>query len=456
MKLQTNESTRILKPNPGPQEMFLSTSADIAGYGGSAGGGKTFGLLLEALRWKELPHFPTLILRREIAMTKQLGGIWQEAHQLLSETTTVNLSERFFQFPSGARIQMSGIKAESDVHKYQGAQLPHILFDELTHFTEYQFWYMWSRCRSGQFPVKPYMRATFNPQRTGWVKRLFAPWVDSSWPEEDKAQSGEIRWFIRENDQICWVPEGTENAISITFIRAKLSDNPQLMERDPGYLQKLMSLPEKERRELLDGDWDARPPNLVLDQFDPARHEVSWFQIPSHWRRFVGADFGSINTAAVAVAEDPETGNLYVYGEDWPGRSRSFSEIAAGMREIVGGTPSNGAGGNRTGEQGWRQALRAEGMPMVEPKAEHQAAALQYQCVNSAFAANELFIMDSCPKLLGMIESLKRDVDGDGLPLDTFKDTAFHLCAALRYIVTHLKPPKATSWWLNLGEAGVA
>lgn len=137
-------------------------------------------------------------------------------------------------------------------------------FDELTHFLRSQVLYMFSRNRS-TCGVKPYMRFTFNPDADSWVKIFFAPWVSEDWPEEDRAQSGEIRYFIIENDEQVWLPkDGTYPneeypfAKSITFIEADIHDNPKLLEKDPGYLANLHALPLVERERLLNKNWKIR------------------------------------------------------------------------------------------------------------------------------------------------------------------------------------------------------
>ena len=148
---------------------------------------------------------------------------------------------------------------DKDRLSWQGSQIPLIGFDELTLFTRTQFFYMLSRNRS-TCGVKPYMRGTCNPDADSWVKWFIAPWIHEDWPEEDRAASGEIRYFVREGDEIRWLAPGEthEDMMSVTFIEADLDDNPALEEKDPDYRKRLKALPLVERERLLNKNWRIR------------------------------------------------------------------------------------------------------------------------------------------------------------------------------------------------------
>lgn len=257
----------IIGPQPGPQEMFLATSADIAGYGGAAGGGKSFGLLLEALRHIDNPNFGWVIFRRTYPQITAQDGLWDESNKIFPlpcfggkpKETTLE-----WEFPSGATGKFAHMQHEKDKYDWQGSGIAFIGFDEATHFTRSQVFYMLSRNRS-TCGVKPYVRLTFNPDADSWVKLFFAPWVHEDWPENDRAQSGEIRWFVIDGDELVWLPkEGTypneeyPYAKSVTFIEADVYDNPKLLEKDPGYLANLHALPLVERERLLHKNWKIR------------------------------------------------------------------------------------------------------------------------------------------------------------------------------------------------------
>lgn len=439
---------------PGPQRQFLESEADITVYGGAAGGGKSYALLLDPLADSHNPGFGAVIFRRTLKQVKDQGGLWDTSEKIYPGLNAdPNLTDRKWTFPSGAVVQFAGIEHEHDKLNWQGSQIALIGFDELTHFTEGQFFYLLSRNRS-VCGARTRIRATTNPG-PGWVKRLLAPWVDSKFTGK-RAEPGEVRWFRRRHDKIVWLDEppkiepcdclkeGCENcfptAKSITFIPSRVWDNRKLLESNPQYVANLHTLAEHEQQALLHGDWDSVLPHRVIDAFDETSHVVPHREIPAHWLRAVGMDFGGINTAAVAIRIDPETEELWIVGEDWPGHSRTFDQIGKDVKAICGGMPHKGCGGNRTSEEGWRQAMRKEGIPMDAPQLGDPA--IQYQCVNDAFRQGALKIFDTCEKTIGMLNTFQRKLDGNGMPTDEFKDTDFHLPAALRYIVSFLRPPK--------------
>lgn len=261
-------SSRLdIKPQEGPQTQFLETTADIAFYGGSAGGGKSFGLLLDPLRHWENPLFGGVIFRRNTTQVKNEGGLWDESN-LLYGPLGAHPREHTLEwlFPAGGRMKFAHLEHERTVLDWQGAQIAFIGFDEVTHFTETQFWYMLSRNRSTS-GIRPYVRGTCNPDSDSWVRKLIDWWIGSD-GLPIKERSGVLRFFARAGDTILWAnsPEellkkGYDNTdiSSFTFIPAKLTDNKILMEKDPRYQANLKALNRVDRARLLDGNWNIRP-----------------------------------------------------------------------------------------------------------------------------------------------------------------------------------------------------
>lgn len=257
-------SQETIGPQPGPQEQFLSTGADIAIYGGAAGGGKTYALLLEPLRHVNNPQFGAVIFRREAVQITNEGGLFDTSASIymLAGATPKLSPQRSWRFPTGAEITFSHLHNDLDVQNWQGAQIPFIGYDELTHFTEQQFWYMLSRNRS-TCGVRPYVRATCNPDADSWVSQLVAWWIDQNTGYPILARSGVIRYFINLGGRLMWGSSRQElltqfpgsRPKSFTFVPATLSDNRILNVRDPDYLANLQALNRVERERLLMGNW---------------------------------------------------------------------------------------------------------------------------------------------------------------------------------------------------------
>lgn len=213
-----------------------------------------------------MPGFTGIVFRRTSPEITNAGGLWDEAGDLYPYAggeSRVGMLE--YRFPAGSKVSFRHLEHEDTKYRYQGSQVCYLAFDELTHFTESQFWYLLSRNRS-TCGVRPYARATCNPD-PGWVKDLLAPWVDDGF-DGPRARSGELRWFIRVEGKIRWVDRDHPDAKSLTFIRASIFDNEILLRQNPEYLATLKALPPVERARLLDGDWNVRREGLVYAGFD--------------------------------------------------------------------------------------------------------------------------------------------------------------------------------------------
>lgn len=263
-----SESQDMVRPQSGPQELFLRSSVDIAIYGGAAGGGKSYAALLEPLYHVHNPGFEAVIFRRTFKQIAAPGGLWERSMEIYPQVGgKPNAGTMSWTFPSGAKVRFSHMQHEQDVLSWKGSEITLIEFDELTDFSEYMFFYMLSRNRS-LCGIKPYMRGYTNPDSESWVKPLLGPWVDPDWPAEAEkqgwpepyaAQSGEVRYFVRENGILRWCEATEKNAKSITFVAANIFDNKILLEKDPAYLDNLAALPDLEKQRLLLGSWTIRP-----------------------------------------------------------------------------------------------------------------------------------------------------------------------------------------------------
>jgi predicted phage terminase large subunit-like protein len=257
-----------LHPQPGPQEQFLKSAADIAIFGGAAGGGKSFSLLLEPLYHIDNPEFRAVIFRRTVPQLRLQGGLWDTSEQLYAPMrATANQTGLEWKFPGGASVKFGAMEHSSDRFNYQGLQVPFLAFDELTQFSGDQFWYLLSRLRS-MSGVRGYVRATCNPDPDSFVRNLIGWWIDERTGLPIKERSGVLRWFVRVGDGLHFADTKKEllekfgkdcEPKSLTFIPSNVFDNRILLENSPEYLSNLKALPYIDRSRLLDGNWNTRP-----------------------------------------------------------------------------------------------------------------------------------------------------------------------------------------------------
>ena len=302
----------VFAPNPGPQTEFLAASEQEVLYGGAAGGGKSFGLLADPMRYFHNPNFNGLILRRTNDELREL--IWKSQELYPKAFPGAKWAEKKSQWtlPSGAKLWLTYLEREDDVRRYQGLAFSYIAFDELTqHPTPFAWDYMRSRLRTTDPDLPIFMRATTNPGGAGhgWVKQMF---IDPA-----PANHAFVATDLNSGEPLEY-PEGHEKAgqplFKRRFIPASLTDNPYLMEGGQ-YEANLLSLPENQRRQLLEGDW-AVADGAAFPEFRQSVHVVEPFEIPHNWVRFRSADYGYSSWSAVHwYAIDPAYETLIVYRE---------------------------------------------------------------------------------------------------------------------------------------------
>lgn len=279
-----------IKPQPGFQLNFMSTSADIAIGGGAAGVGKTFVELMEPMRHKKNPDFGAIIFRRSYPEIMTEGGLWDEAAKMYPFTGGFpNKSDVQWSFMSGAKVTFRHMQNETVLDQYQGAQIPLIEFDELTHFTRKMFVYMLSRNRS-MCGVRPYLRGTCNPDPDSWVAEFIEWWINQETGFPIPEHAGKIRYMVADQDRFVWgstkeevfekAPHVfTSEAVvrtgipreqlvkSVTFIPGSIYENKKLLENDPGYIANLLAQDEATQARLLHGNWKVRTDKTNLFDF---------------------------------------------------------------------------------------------------------------------------------------------------------------------------------------------
>lgn len=306
------EQEVVFQPNPGPQTDFLAASEREVLYGGSAGGGKSYGLLADPMRYFDNKNFNGIILRRTNDELRELIWKSQELYPKIYPGAKWQEKKSQWTFPSGAKLWMTYLERDEDVLRYQGLAFSYIAFDELTQYaTPFAWNYMRSRLRTTDPTLPLFQRATTNPggRGHGWVKKMF---VDPA-PANKRFVATDI-----DTGNPMVFPEGHERAGEPLFYRrfipASLRDNPYLMQ-DGQYEANLLALPEMQRRQLLEGDWDVAD-GAAFPEFKQSTHVCEPFDIPDDWRRFRSCDYGYSSYSAVHwFAIDPSYETLYVYRE---------------------------------------------------------------------------------------------------------------------------------------------
>jgi hypothetical protein len=295
----------IWRPNE-KQSRFIKIHWSIkeALYGGAVGGGKSELLMKLPLIYKfhEHSNFHGIYFRRTF---KELEESIEPRAIPLYEAfgAKYNSGNHLFKFPSGARIRLSYLDEDKDAHGHDSAEYNYIAFDELTHFTEYQYLYLLHRNRSARKDLPAFTRAAATPLREGhfWVKKRFV----------DPCPQGNVILL----DKLT----GSKRI----FIQAKLQDNLALMEAQPDYINTLLMLPEAEKKAKLYGDWDAVAGQVfsefrvkrMLDEPENACHVCDPFEIPSWWPRVLAIDWGyAASTFALWCAIAPD-GRVFIYRE---------------------------------------------------------------------------------------------------------------------------------------------
>ncbi len=289
----------IFEANEGPQTQFLAASEREVFYGGARGGGKSFALLADPLRYCTKQKHRALIIRRTMPELRDLINHSQQLYPKAYPGAKWREQEKEWKFPSGARIEFGYAENLTDVLRYQGQSYTWIGIDELPQYANVDIYnFLRSSLRSVDPDIPVYMRATGNPGNVGslWVKNMF---VDPAVPNT-------------KFDIEIQTPLGVKK-ISRRFIPAKLQDNPYLMQTDDYYAM-LASLPEVQRKQFLEGNWEAYE-DSSFPEFSKEIHVIKPFDIPRNWMRFRTCDWGYSSPACCLWLAVDFDNNIFVYRE---------------------------------------------------------------------------------------------------------------------------------------------
>ena len=307
------DSEIVFQPNAGPQEEFLSAGERDVLYGGAAGGGKSFALLADPLRFCHNSNHRGLLLRRTLDELTELIDKSRQLYVKAFPGAKFRESKSTWHFPSGATIWFTYLDKDKDVTRFQGQAFNWIGIDEITQYpTPYVWDYLRSRLRTTDPELQQhlYMRCTANPGGVGgwWVKKTY---IDGT-PENKPFPA----FDIETRREFVW-PPGHEKAGQPLFFRkfvpARLTDNPHLM-ADGQYEAMLRSLPDVERRRLLEGDWDVAE-GAAFPEFSRTKHVVEPFELPTNWPRIRMADYGYAAPSCILWGAIDWDDNIWIYRE---------------------------------------------------------------------------------------------------------------------------------------------
>ena len=439
-KIDTKKAQNIIfQPNPGPQTDFLAAPEQEVLYGGAAGGGKSFAMVADPMRYVNNPSANMLLVRRSTEELRELISVSKKLYpQAIPEARFLE-RDKTWVFPSGATLWMSYLDRDDDVSRYQGQAFNWIGFDELTQWTSPFAWnYMRSRLRTAKDTgLNLYQRATTNPGGAGhyWVKKAFvnpAPFGKSFWATD--VESGEVIKFPKGHTR-----EG-EPLFKRKFIPATLFDNPYLAD-DGMYEANLLSMPEHQRRQLLEGDWSINE-GAAFPEFNSKIHVIDPFDIPSSWMRFRAADYGYGSYTGVLWFAVAPSDQLIVYRELYVSKVTAADlagmilEAEAGERMRYGVLDSSlwhnrGDTGPSLAEQmiirgcRWRPADRSRGSRVSGKNEVHRR--LQ---TDEFTGESRLVIFNNCRNLIAQLPSIPLDKNN---PEDVDTNAEDHLYDALRY-----------------------
>ena len=409
----------IFAPNEGPQTEFLAAAETDVLYGGAAGGGKSYAMLVDPLRYAHRAAHRALIIRRSMPELRELIDKSRELYPKAFPGCKYREVEKLWNFPSGAKIEFGFLERDADVYRYQGQAYSWIGFDEITHLpTEFAWNYLASRLRTTDSEITPYMRCTANPGGVGahWVKNRY---IEPSDP--DKSFVG-------------------KDGLTRKFIPARLEDNPFLA-TDGRYEQMLKALPPTQRKQLLEGNWDVNE-GAAFTEFSLEEHVIPPFQIPIHWDRVKGIDYGyASESACIWAAIDPSDGTLIVYRELYQ-KGLTGEDLGYKITEMELQDPMSvqgvldtaawsrtGTTGPTVGETLVRQGhkLRRADKNRIQGKIQiHEYLRLQPS------GRPRLQIFSSCPSLIRELQGIPLDKSN---PEDVDTHAPDHAYDALRYLI---------------------
>ena len=280
----------------------MTTTAEEVLYGGAAGGGKSYALRAILVNYCLTHPGATVVLFRRTYRELEDTHILRLQLELPSYIAKYKSTSHYFVFDNGSVLMMRFCEAEDDVRTYDTFEADAMAFDELTAFTQFQYTYLITRCRSTKpwWPGPRIWSAT-NPGNVGHE------WVKNRWDT------------IAEVHPIMSIHTASvdEGGMQRQFIAAKVTDNATLMKYDPNYVHRLAGLPEEEKQAKLFGRWDIFS-GQFFQRWRSTVHICHSFDIPREWTRYIFVDWGLAAPHAVYwAARPPMTNSIWLYREQY-------------------------------------------------------------------------------------------------------------------------------------------
>jgi len=429
MTMTTPSEHIVWSPQTGPQQALIDCPLPLIGYGGARGGGKTdgvlgkFGILAETMG----KDFNGIFFRRELPQADDL--IERAKEIFLPLEAHYNDQKKQFTFAGGGRLRFRPLANNADAEKYQGQNLSHAAIEEAGNYPNPEpIFKLFGALRGNNVQ----MILTFNPGGPGhwWIKEKFIKPSPKGWKM--------LEWELPTGKKVPYI-----------FIPSKVQDNKILLQKDPGYIDRLHMVGSPELvRAWLEGDFEIHE-GSYFPEFS-SKHIVNPFNVPKHWTRYLGYDWGYRSPFAA------------VWGAISSGKADDGSEISIPKgaiviyRELWGKQIENKEQAERIASASVGENLIAVADPSIfktdgGPSINDQLTAVFLKYKHPAFkrADNDrisgwtqirkrlqgdpplLYIFSTCSYLIESLPALQINL-ADHEDADTDGDD--HCCDALRYL----------------------
>lgn len=446
-----DEDNVTFKASPGPQTEFLASSEREVLYGGAKGGGKSYALLVDPLRYMHSRHARALIIRRSTPDLRDMVAKAQHIYPKAYPGVKWSANQNMFTFPSGARIEFTFCETASDLPRFQGINMTYCGLDEAAShpYLPELLTYVRSNIRSvDPINAPPMLRMTANPGEvsSAYLRKEFV----------ERALANTTFW-----DTIKIFDQRTKQSrnvnISKKYIPATIWDNPYLIQ-DDNYLATLAALPETKRKQWLEGNWFVSEMS-AFPEFDANAHVVAPFEIGRDWKRLKGQDWGFSSDGCVHWCAVKPNGQLVIYRE-FVFQKKDAMQVAQEGKSMEIGEPRSmgiidastfqqrGTLGQSIGEimqqnwPAWMPSSRAR-INNNSSRAHRKALVHTHLAVNPITGEPRMVIFPNCRKLIEALSGLPIDknnpetVDTDS-PLDHYFDSLSYLLQG--------RPTQLRSW----------